>query len=112
MKSLILIFGLCVGVTLSFHPAGTAEAGAKRQHTAHAKAYTKRYKSAYGEIRFRRSKGHLTRTARSGYHGKMTLNEIMYGPAGMPPAPRDFGPHFDYPAAPLNSGPTNSPYPH
>jgi hypothetical protein len=42
----------------------------------------------------------------------MTLNEILYGPAGMPPAPHDFGPHFDYPAAPLNGGITDSPYLH
>jgi hypothetical protein len=30
----------------------------------------------------------------------------------MPPAPHDFGPHFDYPAEPLNGGITSSPYLH
>jgi hypothetical protein len=29
----------------------------------------------------------------------------------MPPAPRDFGPHFDFPPASLNDGPTQAPYP-
>jgi hypothetical protein len=42
----------------------------------------------------------------------MTLNEILYGPAGMPAAPHDFGPHFDYPPEPLNGGITSSPYLH
>ena len=28
-----------------------------------------------------------------------------------PPAPKDFGPHFDFPAHSLNSGPTEAPYP-
>jgi hypothetical protein len=112
MKSLVLICGFCLGLAVFFQPAGIAEAGAKRQHTAHIKAHAKRYKAAKPEIHFRHSKGHLTRTARRGYHGKMTLNEIMYGPAGMPPAPHDFGPHFDYPSVPLNGGITSSPYLH
>jgi hypothetical protein len=29
----------------------------------------------------------------------------------MPPAPTDFGPHFDFPPASLNNGPTKAPYP-
>jgi len=29
----------------------------------------------------------------------------------MPPAPTDFGPHFDFPPASLNNGPTQAPYP-
>ncbi|MGV1014494.1 MAG: hypothetical protein ACOYB4_05945 [Methyloceanibacter sp.] len=40
----------------------------------------------------------------------LTLRDI-WGPAKMPPAPKDFGPHFDYPPASLNSSPTHSPYP-
>ena len=28
-----------------------------------------------------------------------------------PPAPTDFGPHFDFPPASLNNGPTQAPYP-
>ena len=35
----------------------------------------------------------------------------IWGPAKMPPAPKDFGPHFDYPPESLNAGPTNAPYP-
>lgn len=35
----------------------------------------------------------------------------IWGPAKMPPAPKDFGPHFDYPPESLNSGPTHAPYP-
>ncbi len=35
----------------------------------------------------------------------------IWGPAEMPPAPKDFGPHFDYPAESLNSAPTHAPYP-
>jgi hypothetical protein len=36
----------------------------------------------------------------------------VWGPAKMPPAPKDFGPHFDFPPAPLNSVPLPDPYPH
>jgi len=41
----------------------------------------------------------------------MTLSEI-WGLPEMPPAPKDFGPHFDYPAeGSWNGLPTHSPYP-
>ena len=40
----------------------------------------------------------------------ITLSDI-WGPAKMPPAPTDFGPHFDFPPAPLNSTPLHDPYP-
>ena len=36
----------------------------------------------------------------------------VWGPAKMPPAPKDFGPHFDFPPAPLNSVPLPDPYIH
>jgi hypothetical protein len=36
----------------------------------------------------------------------------IWGPPKMPPAPMDFGPHFDYPPAPLNGAPLHDPYPH
>jgi hypothetical protein len=29
----------------------------------------------------------------------------------MPPAPKDFGPHFDFPPEPLSGGLTHDPYP-
>ncbi len=43
----------------------------------------------------------------------MTLSEI-WGVPEMPPAPKDFGPHFDFPAGgseSLNGPPDHSPYP-
>lgn len=39
-----------------------------------------------------------------------TLSEI-WGLPEMPPAPKDFGPHFDFPPAPLNGGVLHDPYP-
>jgi hypothetical protein len=41
----------------------------------------------------------------------LRLSDI-WGPAKMPPAPKDFGPHFDFPPAPLNSVPLPDPYIH
>ena len=35
----------------------------------------------------------------------------VWGPAQMPPAPQDFGPHFDFPPEPLNGAPLHDPYP-
>jgi hypothetical protein len=41
----------------------------------------------------------------------LTLRDI-WGPAEMPPAPTDFGPHFDYPPQDtLNGVPNQAPYP-
>ncbi len=40
----------------------------------------------------------------------MTLSDI-WGPPKMPPAPKDFGPGFDFPPEPLNGGLTQDPYP-
>jgi len=41
----------------------------------------------------------------------LTLSDI-WGPAKMPPAPKDFGPHFDYPPLyELNGAPNHAPYP-
>ncbi|MGE5260508.1 MAG: hypothetical protein ACM3MH_06475 [Actinomycetota bacterium] len=39
------------------------------------------------------------------------LKRDLWGPAKMPPAPTDFGPHFDFPPAPLNGGLNHDPYP-
>jgi hypothetical protein len=44
---------------------------------------------------------------RGGYSLRM---RDIWGPAKMPPAPTDFGPHFDYPPESLNSSPTHAPY--
>jgi hypothetical protein len=46
-----------------------------------------------------------------GGYSRLTVHDALWGPAGMPPAPTDFGPHFDFPAHSLNSGPTEAPYP-
>jgi hypothetical protein len=40
----------------------------------------------------------------------LRLSDI-WGPAKMPPAPMDFGPHFDFPPEPLNGAPLHDPYP-
>jgi hypothetical protein len=41
----------------------------------------------------------------------LTLSDI-WGPAKMPPAPRDFGPHYDFqPQDTLNGVPNHAPYP-
>ncbi len=45
-----------------------------------------------------------------GGYSVLTLSDI-WGPAKMPPAPKDFGPHFDFPPAPLNGAPLHDPYP-
>ena len=45
---------------------------------------------------------------RGGY--SLRLSDI-WGPAKMPPPPKDFGPHFDFPPEPLNGAPLHDPYP-
>jgi hypothetical protein len=49
-----------------------------------------------------------------GPHGvggySLRLSDI-WGPAKMPPAPKDFGPHFDFPPEPLNGAPLHDPSP-
>ena len=47
---------------------------------------------------------------RVGGYSVLTLSDI-WGPAKMPPAPKDFGPHFDFPPASLNGAPLHDPYP-
>jgi hypothetical protein len=47
-------------------------------------------------------------TATGGY--SLRLRDI-WGPAKMPPAPKDFGPHYDYPPSSLNGAPVHDPYP-
>ena len=47
----------------------------------------------------------------TGGYSRLTVRDVLWGPAGMPPTPKDFGPHFDFPPASLNNGPTEAPYP-
>jgi hypothetical protein len=53
--------------------------------------------------------GTLTGRPRVGGYS-MTLSEI-WGLPEMPPAPKDFGPHFDFPPESLNGPPLHDPYP-
>jgi hypothetical protein len=72
-------------------------------HTARRVCYVTRYHSATHEAR---------RVCRFvGGYSRLTVRKVLLGPAGMPPAPKDFGPHFDFPAESLNNGPTEAPYP-
>ena len=43
--------------------------------------------------------------------GRVVKQRKRLRSALMPPAPTDFGPHFDFPPASLNNGPTQAPYP-
>lgn len=52
---------------------------------------------------------YVPRTTQSGGYS-LRLRDI-WGPAKMPPAPKDFGPHYDYPPQPLNGAPIHDPYP-
>jgi hypothetical protein len=106
MKLMVLLASLGLASALLFVSADGADAASSRHHTAHARAHAQHHAST------NRHSPRRYAARRGGYHGKMTLNEILYGPAGMPPAPHDFGPHFDYPPESLNGGPTSSPYLH
>ena len=53
--------------------------------------------------------GYVPRTTATGGYS-LRLRDI-WGPAKMPPAPKDFGPHYDYPPHPLNGAPVHDPYP-
>ena len=58
------------------------------------------YPGAYGPARPRGPGG----------YSRLTLSDI-WGPAKMPPAPKDFGPNFDFPPESLNGAPLHDPYP-
>jgi hypothetical protein len=47
----------------------------------------------------------------AGHSPRKALKRKKLRSALMPPAPTDFGPHFDFPPASLNNGPTQAPYP-
>lgn len=106
MKLMVLLASLGLASALLFVSADGADSASSRRHAAHARVYAQHHARTHHHSPRRYA------ARRGGYHGKMTLNEILYGPAGMPPAPHDFGPHFDYPSVPLNGGITSSPYLH
>jgi len=60
-----------------------------------------------GNLEARQRHG-LTAKERAAYR---KLKRDLWGPAKMPPAPTDFGPHFDFPPEPLNGGLNHDPYP-
>ena len=51
------------------------------------------------------------RQGRGGIGGYSTTLSDVWGPAEMPPAPKDFGPHFDFQPDNLGQGLSHSPYP-
>ena len=54
---------------------------------------------------------YLQQGPRGGVGGYSLRLSDIWGPAKMPPAPKDFGPHFDFPPEPLNGAPLHDPYP-
>jgi hypothetical protein len=54
---------------------------------------------------------YVDRGSNSGVGGYSLRLSDIWGPAKMPPAPKDFGPHFDFPPEPLNGAPLHDPYP-
>jgi hypothetical protein len=82
--------------------------------TERGRAYAARHHShAAGRPRYAAWHHHAARRIRhfTGGYSRLTVRDTLWGPAGMPPAPTDFGPHFDFPPVSLNDGPTESPYP-
>ena len=84
------------------------------QATAQGRAYAARHHTdAHAVHRIHNATRHHARAhvAHRARHGgySLTLRDI-WGPAKMPPAPTDFGTHFDFPPASLNNGPTEAPY--
>jgi hypothetical protein len=104
-----------LGLVIAFSIGATESVQAghhSRAHVAthHAKTHTGRKVVCYV------TQKPITHTARKvcrpvGGYSRLTVRNVLWGPAGMPPAPTDFGPHFDFPAHSLNSGPTEAPYP-
>ena len=104
-----------LGLTLGISTGATDSVQAghhSRVHAAthHAEAYRGRKVICYV------TRNRAMHTARKvcrpvGGYSRLTARRVLWGPAGMPPAPKDFGPHFDFPAHSLNSGPTEAPYP-
>jgi hypothetical protein len=66
-----------------------------------------RRKAASGEA----PDGYYVQRGPKGVGGYSLRLSDVWGPAKMPPAPKDFGPHFDFPPEPLNGGLTQDPYP-
>jgi hypothetical protein len=106
IAALGLVIATSTGATDSAQ-AGQHKVSAARHH---ARAYTARricYVRRHPAPRLAER-----RVCRSvGGYSRLTARQVLWGPAGMPPAPKGCGPHFDFPAASLNDGPTEAPYP-
>jgi hypothetical protein len=100
-----LVLCISTGATDRVQAGHHSRAHAAKHHhnTARRICYVTRY----------RTRTHLARRIchSVGGYSRLTVREVLWGPAGMPPAPKDFGPHFDFPAHSLNNGPTEAPYP-
>jgi len=88
LTSAVILLNSMVGVQAQQRPAEGAEQGSDG------------YSPGYVRRRRDHSPGFTS----------LTLSDI-WGPAKMPPAPMDFGPHFDFPPEPLNGAPLHDPYP-
>jgi len=55
--------------------------------------------------------GYYVQRGQGGVGGYSLRLSDIWGPAKMPPPPKDFGPHFDFPPEPLNGAPLHDPYP-
>ena len=72
-----------------------------------AEAQQRRQAAASGEA----PDGYYVQRGPKGVGGYSLRLSDVWGPAKMPPAPMDFGPHFDFTPEPLNGGLTHDPYP-
>ncbi len=96
-RILLLSASLVAGIVLV--PISTQDANAQQSSSGNAAAQGGYSTGNYGDSR-----------RRVGGYSVLTLSDI-WGPAKMPPAPKDFGPHFDFPPQPLNGAPLHDPYP-
>jgi hypothetical protein len=102
-----------LGLVLSILTGAVDNVQARQHSRVHA---TKHHGRAYTGRRVCHVTRYSTHEARKvcrpvGGYSRLTARKVLWGPAGMPPAPKDFGPHFDFPAHSLNDGPTEAPYP-
>jgi hypothetical protein len=109
MRLALIVASLGLAIVALSTPTRSAQAYATRHDTYQRhNAYPWRH-SARG-LRHRHS-AFLRRAPRMRGGYSMTVRDVLLGPAKMPPVPTDFGPHFDFPPASLNDGPTEAPYP-
>jgi hypothetical protein len=106
----VAAFGLALCISGVTDSVQAGHHSGVRAATGHANAYTGRKMVCY--VTRNRTTHNARKVCRPvGGYSRLTARRVLWGPAGMPPAPKDFGPHFDFPAHSLNSGPTEAPYP-